>query len=134
MNISKHIKYLSLGQIILFLIIIVIFFSFEPFLDSLLQEYLLQMKNKVITNYEIIWLVLSIPILLLSIVSLVGLIYRKKWAKKGYIYSICLMIPLSFIGDATVEHVLLSAIDELGVLTSGMLFALLIYTDKYEKE
>lgn len=135
MNTSKHIKYLAIFQISLLIIYIILHFYFEPYLDPLLQEYNTKIEYQIITTYQIVLTMIGLPIILVFFISLFALIFKKKWAKKGYIYSSLLLLPLSlFFGETTVESIWFSAFDELEVLLNGMLIALLLYTNGYEKE
>jgi len=134
MNTLKHIKFLALFQLILLILEIISTFYFQDSLDPLLQEYLAKDETAELTRVEIALLLFSLPVLLLNLIATIAIIFQKKWAKKTYIYTLVLLIPLTFVFGATVEDAITSGLDYMLSLSEGMLFALLIYTDAYEEE
>jgi len=134
MNILKHIKFLALFQLILLILEIISTFYFQNSLDPLLQEYLAKDETAELSRVEIALLLFSLPVLLLNLIATIAIIFQKKWAKKTYIYTLVLLIPLTFIFGSTVEDAITSGLDDILSLSEGMLFALLIYTDAYEEE
>ena len=134
MNTLKHIKLLALSQLILLILEIISTFYFQNSLDPLLQEYLAKDETAELTRVEIALLLFSLPVLLLNLIATIAIIFQKKWAKKTYIYTLVLLIPLTFVFGSTVEDAITSGLDYMLSLSEGMLFALLIYTDAYEEE
>ena len=134
MNTLKHIKFLALFQLILLILEIISTFYFQDSLDPLLQEYLAKDETAELTRVEIALLLFSLPVLLLNLIATIAIIFQKKWAKKTYIYTLVLLIPLTFVFGATVEDAITSGLDYMLSLSEGMLFALLIYTNAYEEE
>lgn len=135
MNKFTHLKILiSVQFVTLILLIVAIIYPVDSFLDPLLQEYLSQQKI-LDENTSIVMLVFWILILILALINLVALIslfFKKIWAKKAYIYTTFLFLPITLFLGATVDHAITSTLDDIMIFTSGMLVALLLYTDVYE--
>lgn len=130
MNIVTHIKSMVVFEFLLIALAIYSSVHFEESLSPLLQQYL---DDSIESSFENIALLLAIPILLLSIVSSIGLLFTKLWAKKYYIFSTLAIYPLGFFDIPTVEHAVSITFEEIAILVSGIIIALLLYTDDYNE-
>ncbi|CAA6803648.1 MAG: Unknown protein [uncultured Sulfurovum sp.] len=136
MNKFTHLKILITIQVVsIILLIVAIIYPVDSLLDPLLQQYLLE--NEILDeNISIALLSFWIFVLILALINLIALIsllFKKIWAKKAYIYTTFLFLPLPLFLGATVDHAIISTLDEIMIFTSGMLVALLMYTNVYEE-
>lgn len=136
MNKFTHLKILIIVQFIaLILIIVAMSYPVESLLDPLLQEYLLKEEifDENISIVMLVFWIFILILLLINLIALISLLFKKIWAKKAYIYTTFLFLPLPlFLGD-TVEHSTISTLDDIMMFTEGMIVALLIYTNAYEE-
>ena len=135
MNKFIHLKILiSLQLLVLILLIIAIIYPIESLLDPLLQKYINKtyLEEGDISNN--VFLLSIIPLALLNLIALITLLFKKVWAKKTYIATSLLMIPITFFLGTTVDHAITAGLNEIMIFSSGMLVALLLYTDVYEEK
>lgn len=135
MNKFTHLKILVFIQVFAFtLFFVAVFYPVDELLPPILQEYLLQEE----TIFEddsipmIIFIVGVLILFLINSVALISLLFKKIWAKKAYVYTTIFFLPITLILGPTVEHAILTTLDDIMVFASGMLVALLIYTNPYE--
>ena len=103
-------------------------FYLESFLPIQLQDYLQLESEREITSAETILLVFAIPIVLAHLVSIVGIIFVKTWAKKIYVYSILgLLLIIPFTGPY-VAHAVASTIGTLTSIIDGIIIGLLFFS------
>lgn len=109
-------------------------FYFEPYLPSLLQEYLAQeFKGEPALHESIAYSILLIA-LVLHIVSIFGIFTVKKWARNLFIISTIAIFPtILFIGP-NVDHAVSYTCNQLAVLSQGMLLAIFLFTDMYRED
>ncbi|CAA6806570.1 MAG: Unknown protein [uncultured Sulfurovum sp.] len=136
MNKFTHLKILVFIQVFAFTLFIVAFsYPVDELLPPILQEYLLQEESIFENNSTpaIIFIVGVLILLLINLVALISLLFKKVWAKKAYVYTTFFFLPITLILGPTVEHAICTTLDDIIIFGSGMLVALLIYTNPYEK-
>lgn len=136
MNKFNHLKILVFIQVFAFaLLIAAILYPVDELLPPLLQEYLLQEESIFENNSTpaTIFIVGVLILLLINLVALISLLFKKVWAKKAYVYTTFFLLPITLILGPTVEHAICTTLDDIMVFGSAMLVALLIYTNPYEK-
>ncbi len=123
MDTTKIIKLFVILELILLVAGFIIWPPTQSHLPPLLQEYLDQ-EMETINIVDLI----TIPVLLIYIISAVGLLLTKIWAKNLYVLSTILVYALiPFMGPA-VEHAFFATINHLGSLITGAILALLYFT------
>lgn len=128
MNTTNQIKYLAITELLLFILTVIASYYFESYLDPLLQEYLAYENNIDISNLTLFLYIAILLATLINIISLIGLIFIKSWAKKLYLISTCIMfLSVPFLGPY-VDHGITDALDGIASLTTGALLAMLYYT------
>jgi len=136
MNKFTQLKILVFVQVFAFTLFIVAFsYPVDELLPPVLQEYLLQEEILFDDNLTLllIFTLFILVLFLINMVALISLLFKKVWAKKAYIYTSIFFLPITLLFGPTVEHAILSTIDDISIFTSGMLVALLMYTDPYEE-
>ena len=135
MNLFTHLKLLIFVQLFsLILLIIAIAYPIESLLDPILQEYLNKVyleENDISAN--LVLLLSLVLILLINLTALITLLFKKSWAKKTYIYTSFIMLPITFFLGTTISHAIESGLNDIIIFSSGMLVALLLYTNVYEE-
>lgn len=128
---DKQLRILVIANILLAIAAVISTFTLESYLPPVLQEYLATgMMDNMTATVGVVYLV-TIILLLGNIVALAGLLLTKLWAKNLFIYTtIGLLISCFFIG-AYVDHAVAYAFDQVSVLVSGMIIALLVYNSSY---
>ncbi|MFT7389141.1 MAG: hypothetical protein ACI8VC_002406 [Candidatus Endobugula sp.] len=128
MDTTKKIKSFVILETILLISHLIFSFSLEQSLPLSLQNYLhLQSQSEISTaDLVIIWG--GIPVLLAYIVSVVGLLLTKVWAKNLYLFVSMAGYALAPFLGPTVEHAMSATIYDLGTLTGGVVLALLFFT------
>ena len=138
MNKFTHLKILVLVQLLaIILLIIAIIYPVESLLDSLLQEYLMK-ENIIDDNISMPLLLVYISLLLIplsiNLISLATLLFKKAWAKKAYVFTTLILLPISFFLGTEISHPIEAGLNDILMFSSGMLVALIMYTDVYEEE
>ena len=129
MDTTKLIKRLVIVEMLLFLLVIVFSFFREMLLPELLQEYLVdQMAARSASALLTTVFVLS-GFMIAYIVSLVGLLCSKVWAKKLYAFSVVIacFIPLFF--GPVVQHGVSVVLGDLLSMVTGAVLSLLFFTN-----
>jgi len=135
MNKFIHLKILVFTQIIvLILMIIGLSYPLDSTLDPLLQEYLTNVEVQELNTSYLILIITLLLLLLINLVSMIALLFKKIWARKAYMWTTFIMLPAPFFLGTTVEHSIISGLNEILMFASGMLVTLLIYTNVYEEE
>jgi len=136
MNKFTHLKILIAVQFVaLILLIMALIYPIDSLLDPLLQEYLLQqetLEEDTSIALLIFWVFVLI-LVLINLIALISLLFKKIWAKKAYIYTTFLFLPMTLFLGATVDHAIVSTLDDIMMFTEGMIVALLLYTNIYEE-
>jgi len=106
-------------------------FAFESSLPSSLQE---DQTNGIVESMTgitgVAYMIVTIAAVI-HLISSVGLLLTKLWAKNWFIYSaISAILPCFFI-EAYVDNGIAYSIDQLCMLVGGMIFALLIFNSSY---
>jgi len=136
MNKFTHLKTLVFIQFFAFLLLILaMLYPVDALLPPLLQEYLMQEETFFDNNLILIlvFAIVLIILLLINLVALISLLFKKVWAKKAYIYTSIFFLPITLVLGPTVEHAILTTLDDIMIFVSGMLVALLIYTNPYDE-
>ena len=138
MNKFTHLKILVLVQLLaIILLIIAIIYPIESLLDPLLQEYLMK-ENIIDDNISMPLLLVYISLLLIplsiNLISLATLLFKKAWAKKAYVFTTLILLPISFFLGTEISHPIEAGLNDILMFSSGMLVALIMYTDVYEEE
>jgi len=125
---TKHIKYLALSQLILLPLGILVSLALESHLPPLLKEYVQKYVNEITMIEGIITILLSV-VAIFYVASLFGFIFEKRWAKNVYVACTLLSIILGLGIGPYVEHAFSAWLDILSSVISGMLLALLFFTN-----
>ncbi|CAA6827428.1 MAG: Unknown protein [uncultured Sulfurovum sp.] len=136
MNKFRHLKILITVQLVAFILLIVaITYPVDSLLDPLLQEYLLQEEifDENLSTALLTFWIFAFILVLINLIAFISLLFKKIWAKKAYIYTTFLFLPMSLFVGATVDHAIISTLDDIMIFTSGMIVALLMYTNVYEE-
>ena len=128
MDTTKIIRLLVLLELALLLLSLFATFRLESYLHPLLQEYLALQELSAPTTQDSIILWVGIPFVLAHIVSVVGLLFVKIWAKYLYLFVIVVEHMLTPFVGPFVEHGLTTAISNLGVLLQGAILAMLFFS------
>ena len=129
MDTTKIIKLFVVAEIILGVVYLFLTFSLESKLPPLLQDYLALIYESEITTVDLVVLWGGIPVLLVYGVAVVGLLYTRIWAKNVYAFSALAGYALRpFIGP-TVEHAISATVYDLATLLTGVILALLFFTN-----
>lgn len=124
MDTTKIIKLFVILQILLAVTGFVIWFPMQSHLPPSLQEYL---NHDMESEIDIVDL-LAVPTSLIYIISVVGLLLTKIWARNLYAFSILLNYALISLMGPTVEHAFYTTLDHLDSLMEGAILVLLYFT------
>jgi len=126
---TNLIRGLVIAEVLVLFLAVAISLYMEQYLPQVLQEYLNQeLENSLIEENMFFFSILAFAVLLIYLASIVGILLIKSWAKNLYILSLVLgFIAMPFIGP-TVEHSFAQALTDLGLLISGAIAALLLFT------
>lgn len=124
MDTTKIIKLFVILQILLGVIGFVIWFPVQSHLPLSLQEYL---NHDMESEIDIVDL-LTFPALPMYMISVVGLLLTRMWARNLYAFSILLNYASISLMGPTVEHAFSTTLAHLGSLTDGAILALLYFT------
>ncbi|MEE9342239.1 MAG: hypothetical protein V3V12_01240 [Gammaproteobacteria bacterium] len=131
---TKQIRTLAGATLLLLTLYIFATVLLEAKLPALFQEYLRQEAESDLDKADIFLLVVGIPVALLHIISFVGLMTIKPWAKNLFMLStisICALTP--FFGPY-VDHGIAFFLEMLSTLCTGVLITLLYFThSKFNK-
>ncbi len=121
---------------ILELIVIILTISLLPITESYLpvelQEYLAKELDTFSTNIELILLTIFGFVVVLYLSAVIGLIFKKLWARKFIIVTTFIMFPLCLFIGANIDHAVTYTLDQVSVLIQGMIFSLLLFTNIYQ--
>ena len=106
----------------------------EPYLPAKLQEYLAMKAEATLTTIERIVIIVTLVTLLVHWASLFGLLCIKLWARKAYIYSTILLVPLLVFFGPSVSHAIVQTLATASTLVEGMILSLLIYDNSYQAD
>ena len=129
MDTTKYIKALAIAD----LIILAIYLSLGSYLESslhpILQEYLALESEFELSNLQLVGALFAVIGGLSHLIAIIGLVFGKLFAKKLFIYS----LPIGYIGAAImggsyIEHALTYVVNDISMLVTGIIFALLTFT------
>lgn len=129
MDNTKTIKVLVALQLLCFTLYLVSSFYFESYLPDILQQYLLQDLDRERSDFDLAILFLSVPIILIYVVSSIGLLHSKMWAKKIFIVSVGLSFIITPFYGPFVDHGISSMFGWAESTLSGGIMALLLFSD-----
>lgn len=125
MDTTKIIKKLVILEIVLFVVYIATSIHFEQQLPPLLQDYLAEELESDFTTLELLFLVVYLPI---YVISVIGLLRTKIWAKNLFVTAaISSYFILPFLG-AYVDHGIPATIDSVAAAVEGAIVALLLFS------
>ncbi len=129
MDTTKLIKIFAILEVCLAVMYLTLSFYLESHLPFLLQEYIAHEMESEINTKDIIFLWVGIPVLAVHVVSVVGLLLTKVWAKNLYVLgSVFSIVLVPFIGP-TVDHAFSAAISDLSLLVAGAILTFLFFTN-----
>lgn len=106
-----------------------IYMALDIYLNTDINPLLLEYQEKAWSRMDGVLygravLVATVIIWLLQMLSLVGLIFDCKWAKKLFLVVVLLQVVCEFLSWGTIiQHGLVSAVEHLYILSCGYLFA-----------
>jgi len=109
------------------IVVIILSVVLEAFLPEPLQDYVAWTVEQDISLGEILVFLITVPLLLVYLVSSVGLFLLKNWARWLYLWTtvvFCFLYP--FFGP-TVEHGIADAVDEVTVILSGVIIGIAFF-------
>lgn len=124
MDTTKIIKLFVILQILLGVTGFVIWFPTQSHLPPLLQEYLSHDMEAEIDIVDLLAFLVS----LIYIISVVGLLLTKMWARNLYAFSILLNYASISLMGPTVEHAFFTTLSHLDSLADGAILVLLYFT------
>lgn len=130
---DKHItlKSLVFAYIIIGITVITSEFYLQAFLDIPLQEYIEAELSKELTTVLVIVSITTLIVFITQIVSLLALLWRKKWAFNTFIFSTPILVLLSFFGETFIQHQITYALDHLSTLIMGGLMVFLLLNKEW---
>ena len=129
MDTTKTIKKFVILEIALVLAYLILSFLLESSLPPLLQEYLTVQGESEINASDLVALWAGIPILLLYLVSIVGLLITRVWAKNMYLFVVIVGYLVSPFLGPTVEHAYTATLYDAITLIEGGILVLLFFTN-----
>lgn len=128
MDTTKLIKKLVIVELLLFIAVTLLPFQLTSYLPELLQNYVLVASSKELSTLDIVLYSLLSLVLAVYLVSIIGLLLTKSWAKNIYIaISVIGFILLPFMGP-TVMHGVTATLHDTGNFITGVIMTLLIFT------
>lgn len=124
MDTTKIIKLFVILQILLVVTGFIIWFPMQSHLPPSLQEYL---SHDMEAEIDIVDL-LAFSILSIYMISVVGLLLTKMWARNLYAFSMLLNYASISLMGPTVEHAFFTTLSHLSSLTDGAILVLLYFT------
>ena len=128
MDTTKYIRILAAIEFFLLLLYLATINYMESCLPKQLQDYLIIVAERDITTFEVGWLITIAPVFIVYLVSMIGLVFTKVWAKKFYIYSNVGLIILTLFAGPFVLHSLSYILDSIIYVICGITIGLLIFT------
>ena len=109
---------------------VVLAFSLERQLPDELRYWIeSEDERPTSTVYDLMILLVLLPLLLVYIVSSVGLFFRRRWAGPLYVGSAVVMSLATVLLGPIVEHAVAAAVDDFAMLLSGVVIGLILFTD-----
>lgn len=129
MNTTKLIKLFVILEILLLVAYFISSWAMEPHLPTILQEYLTREIESELNKADLILSSIAIPSVLIYMVSIIGMLLTKPWAKN--LYAISVFVSLAFMPFAgpIVDHALSAAIYDINSLVVGAILTLLFFTN-----
>jgi len=126
---TNLIRVLVVLEVLVLFLAVGISIYMEQYLPQLLQEYLNQeFESSLIEKNLFVFSILAFAFLLLYVAAVIGILLVKAWARNFYILSLVAgFVAMPLIGP-TVEHGFAQAFTDLGLLISGAVSALLLFT------
>lgn len=106
----------------------------EPSLPEPLAAWLRAESEGDLTAREIMLFIAVVPLLVSMIVATVGLLCLRRWAAWLYLITNVVGTLLMTLTGPTVEHAFADALDEIGIVLSGMVIAIAFFTDSLIKK
>jgi uncharacterized membrane protein YcgQ (UPF0703/DUF1980 family) len=128
---TNIIRKLAILQLVVIILTIVATFTTEPYLPIKLQMYLAN-ELEMLSLFQTLVLIVLLIVMIFYLVSVVGLIFTKLWARKLFIVTTFIIFPLSLFIGPVVEHAITYTLDQLVTLIQGMIFGLLLFTSTYQ--
>ena len=128
----KTIKKLVMLELVLLTASIVAAIVMESYLPPELQEYL-NVQYEGFTTVEMVVVMFMFVLFIMHLVSLIGLLRTKVWARKLYISTFVLVIPCYLFIGPVVTDAVTYVLDQAAVLVQGMLLCVLMFNDSYQK-
>ncbi len=129
MNTTQHIRILAAADLVLFVLAISTSFNLESRLHPLLQEYLQLEAEWDFSRRADIFLLISIPVLVVNFVSLFGLVFRQSWAANVFFISSIIFLILGLFTGPAVDHAVPNVLGGLACMSEGVILYLLIFSD-----
>jgi len=125
---TNLIRGLVIAEVLVGFLSVTISVYMEQYLPQILQEYLNQdIENSPIEENFFFFYILGFAVLFIYFASIIGILLIKSWAKNLYILRLVLGV-ITMLFYPTVEHGFAQAFTDLGILLSGAIAALLLFT------
>lgn len=101
----------------------------EDKLPIVLQRWLLEEYDREWTALEWGATIVGVVALVVWIVSCVGLLMLRKWAARGYFFSVVLLLLINLLLPPRVEHQVAAGLGDLTLILAGIVIGLAFWSD-----
>ena len=131
---TEILKKLAKIELVLIAFSILAAFLTEQYLPQELQEYLAKDLDSMPSTIQSIGIILFLVTAIIHIISLVGLMLEKPWARKYFIITIIIIYPMCLFIGHNVVHSIAYVIDQIAVLVEGMILSLLLFEKSFNRK